>query len=468
MSSDKKNTNVFKYRTVLGAWINDISSKPRVEQWPSIVLDKSLERDYSQFFDMMKDSGYNSIVMFGLFAAMNWKPRFQDTITPERERAVRRILAEAQMKGIKVLYGLGLYSWGFDEVIKSNPDVQGTNPHAMCGSKEASHKVMEDLIKYLAIEFPFDGFHFESADLGRCSCKKCAVKSNSLYHLELNERMAKYVRANWRDMIIEVYSPINVSTRKDWTLWQKRSKYFTFIIDDVSRINRFGCNSRKDFISKLGCAYGTRGGTWLYPPQRWNRLRWFVPILEKRADHYRKLADDGGRAIMIQGAPLINPSCEAMLRFNGKMALNPYADIKKVLVEVVEEMFRPRSRAAAQELADIFWNAEKAFWSAINFPPEGTELQLESLLGKVPGPPVYLQTRMYWHTITEYRLAITDIKKRFNKIKPDLSDKSKCRNMTICLNSVLRDIDQTIADKNLPKYPVSAISPVSWTEDSLW
>ena len=150
------------------------------------------------------------------------------------------------------------------------------------------------------------------------------------------------------------------------------------------------------------------------------------------------------------------------------MALNPYADTKKVLVKIMEEMFHPRNRSIAQELADIFWNAEKAFWAAINFPPDGTELQLEPLLGKVPGPPIYLQTRMYWHTITEYRLAMNDIKNRFDKIKLELSDKTKCRNMTICLYSVIDDIDQTIADKNLPKYPVSAIGPNVWTEDSLW
>ena len=443
MTSDKPvKSQGFDYRSVLGAWINDVCSVPRIGQWPSIELDETLERDLAGYFDVMKDLKLDFIVLAGLLVTHNWQPDFAATVSPQRAKAVRRILAAAHQRNVKVLYGLGLYSWGFYDIIKADPGVRGTNPYVMCGSSEASHDTMERLMDYLVSEFPVDGFHFESADNGRCECDQCKPKGDSLYHRELNERMGKYVHSKWPEMPIEVYCPIQRGNKEDWLIWADASKHFTFFIDPYDFARRFGRNSRKEIVSAFQCAYGTRSGTWIYPPQRWDRLRWFVPIIEKRAVHYQNLAADGGKAVIIQGTPLANPGEEASLRCSGKLASDYSRRVESVLVEVMEEMFRPRRRIVAEDLADIFWSAEKAYWCNANFLTEGGELLLEPLFGagKAPGPPIYLETRMYAHDIDLYERAMMDIKRRFLSLQDELGDRDRASRVVTCLNNVLEDI----------------------------
>ena len=72
---DYKKTNFFDYRCVMGAWINDIGSIPKIEQWPSIEFDQILERDFITFFDKVKELRYNYVVIFGLFLE-NWESDF--------------------------------------------------------------------------------------------------------------------------------------------------------------------------------------------------------------------------------------------------------------------------------------------------------------------------------------------------------------------------------------------------------
>ena len=463
----------FKYRTVLGCWINDLASVPRIEQWPSIKIDQTLEQDLNRLFDTLKEVKLNSVILFGLLASKEWEPDFQKTVSPKRKEAVKRILSEAGRRGIKVLYGLGLYSWGFEKIIREDPGVRGSNPQAMCGSKEASHEKMAGLIDYLLSTFPFDGFHFESADQGRCSCPRCKKKGDAVYHLELNERMAKYVCSRWPGKIVEVYVPIGFTPEKDWSKedwlqWREASKHFTFLIDDWNRADRFGCESRKEIISALSCAYGTRSSMWVYPPQRWEKLQWFIPIIEKRASHYRKLAEDGGQAVMIQGSPLINPGEEMTLRCSGKFAQDPFRSVCSILRETVEEMFRPRKQSVTEELADIFWWAEKAYFANANFYPEGGELHLEPLCGKIPGPPIYLQQRFYSHNLQEYETAITNIRQRFLKIRKDIGDQKRAACLQACLNAVLHDIARIKTENSTLRFPASTTDKRTWTDKWLW
>ena len=424
----------FDYRNVLGAWINDISSVPRVEQWPSTVLD-----------------------------AADWEPCFGDSIPPERGEAVRRILDAAHSRDVQVLYGLGLYSWGFDKIIAEDQNVRGTNPRVMCASKQASHETMERLVDFLLTDYPLDGFHFESGDLGRCDCDRCAEKPDTVYHRELNERVAKYVRSRWPGRLVEVFVPGTAQTsQEDWRDWSEASQYFDFLIDDWNRANRFGCHSRKRIISALKCAYGTRSGLWIYPPQRWDRLRWFLPIIEQRSLHYRKLADDGGRAAMIQAAPIVNPGTEATLRSSGKFLQDPYRGTFEVLCETVEEMFRPATRAVTEELADLFWAAEKAYNTNALGWGEGGELWLEPLMGVVPGPPTYLSARMYSHKLTEYEMEMRGLQQRFARIRKELGEQDRTRRLETCLANVLADIAKIQQDEAYPRYPFTVVDENTW------
>jgi hypothetical protein len=458
----------FEFRGVLGAWANDISSVPRVEQWPSAVLDESLERDLIEYAQAMKESHLEYLILFGLFVTDDWQPDLKTTVSPQREAAVRRILEAAHARGVKVLYGLGLYSWGYDAIIRANPDVRGTNPHAMCGSREASHQAMRDLIDHVTGSFDFDGYQFESADRGRCSCDACRGKTDSEYHLDLNRRTAEYVRDRWPGKTIEVYCPIRRSVKEDWLIWRDASKLFDVFCDDYEFAARFGCESRREIASQFQCAYGSRSGVFTYPPQRWDRLRWFIPVIDKRAEHYRQFASDGGRAIMIQGTPLVNPAEEASLRCSGLLAVDPSRSVASVLAEVMEGMFRPRGACAAKEIADIFWAAEKAYWCNAHFLTGSGELAIEPLLGTMAGPPVYLESRMFSHDLANYEFAMREVQRRFLAIRGDLADAARVDRVARCLEAVLEDVARTRAAGRVVRYPVSVISPDSWTEEAIW
>ena len=425
----------------MGCWINDVSSVPRIEAWPATVLDAGLEGDLVALFDLMSQTGFDAIVLFGLFVARNWETDFGRSVSEQRAKAVRRLLDGAHKRGVRVLYGLGLYSWGFDKIIAETPEVQGSNPAAMCASRSASHAVMERLVDYLLGQYDFDGFHFESGDLGRCECGHCRQKPDHLYHIELNRRMAAYVKQQWPDKFIEVYAPGPAHTTLDhWLAWGPSSQYLDVLIDDWNRAGRFGCKSRQRLISTLQCAYGTRSGAWVYPPQRWDRLRWFVPIIEQRALHYRQLADDGGTAAMVQVGPMLNPAEEATFRCTGKFLQNPYRDVAGTIRETVDQMFQARSPGVADELADLFWAAEKAYFATALFWSEGGELFIEPLFGAVAGPPTYLSSRMYSHQLTAYESAMRDVQTRFQRIKSELDNRPRADQLGVCLANVLHDI----------------------------
>jgi len=58
---------------------------------------------------------------------------------------------------------------------------------------------------------------------------------------------------------------------------------------------------RREFIARLKCDYGTSGGFWVYPPPRWDRLRWFFPYVHRTGEFpariYRLDLDTGERKI---------------------------------------------------------------------------------------------------------------------------------------------------------------------------
>ncbi len=468
MCSQARSEKGFDFRVVLGCWTNDVSSVPKFEQWPSMHMDELLERDLAEFFDFMREVGLEYIVLCGLLVSHDWHADFAATVPHQRQQAVKRILDAAHKRGVKILYGLGLYSWGFDEIIKTNPGVRGTNPSAMCAARSESHRVMNSLVDYLMDEYSFDGFHFESADQGRCSCDKCKPMTDSEYHLELNRQVAEHVRSRRPDMPIEVYCPIRRSVMDDWLIWEDASGLFTAFIDDCNFADRFGCSSRREVISRFKCAYGTRSGRWTYPPQQWRRDRWFVPIIDLRAEHYRRLAADGGRAVMIQGMPLANPGEEATLRCSGKLATDPSRSGSSVLLETVEEMFRPDGDAAARQIADIFWAAEKAFWCNAHFTTDCGELQIQPLHGTVAGPPVYLESHMFWHDLANYQHAMKDISRRYAAVRGNLADRGRADRLAVCIDSTLKDVARCLDSGKFLTYPVTALTEDTWTIERIW
>ena len=167
-------------------------------------LDETLVDEYRQTFRLMHRLGYNNAVIWGLYVSRDWPAEISKAVTPERGRLVEQVISAAHAEGLRVISGLGVFSWGFEELIRAFPALSRTNPKAMCASNPEAWKWMEKITDYVFSRFPIDGVSMQSADLGRCNCEECARFSDTEYHARINIREAQYIRARHKNAIVAV------------------------------------------------------------------------------------------------------------------------------------------------------------------------------------------------------------------------------------------------------------------------
>ncbi len=100
----------------------DMSRSKNLEDWPSVKIDSALLNDYIETLDFLERSGMNEITPWGLFTNKYWEPQVEYTIDSQRGALVREIIDLAHQRNIKVVCGMGVYSWGFDKILKENPE----------------------------------------------------------------------------------------------------------------------------------------------------------------------------------------------------------------------------------------------------------------------------------------------------------------------------------------------------------
>ena len=190
---------MFDYRIAYGCWLNDSREKPIVdEDWPSIRIDADTLSSLENTMAFLKMAGYNYLDVFGLITNHSWEDDIVSTVSAERREKVRAVIDIVHRNGLKVIYGLGVYSWGFDGIIARNAEVRGTSAQAMCASSPAADKIMRRVVDFVCETFAIDGFHLEAADQGRCECEKCrAFESDIDYYNSINARVARYIRERW-------------------------------------------------------------------------------------------------------------------------------------------------------------------------------------------------------------------------------------------------------------------------------
>ena len=190
---------MFDYRIAYGCWLNDSRMKPIVdEDWPSTRIDDDTLDSLERTLAFLKQAGYNYLDVFGLITNHAWEDDIVSTVTPERREKVNRVIDIVHRNGLKLIYGLGVYSWGFDGIIARNAAVRGTSAQAMCASSPEADEIMRRVIDYVGETFDVDGFHLEAADQGRCECEKCkAFQSDIDYYNAINTRVARYIRGRW-------------------------------------------------------------------------------------------------------------------------------------------------------------------------------------------------------------------------------------------------------------------------------
>jgi len=464
----------FSKKIAMGIWINDIKNTPLSgSNWPDVSIDGQLLDDCNNIFNLIKKAGYDSVDLFGLLAGHDWPPNIESVFKDNRKEQVNQIIEMAHSKGIDIIFGMGIYSWGFDEIIRHDPEVRGTNPSAMCGSSEASKKWQEKVIEFVASNIDVDGFHLEASDQGRCSCEKCAKENNVEYYSRLNKEAAIFIKDRWPDK----YLLVNDCGYMAWGDFVDK-KDFKYLYDLGNHIDAFIDNGnhglfinesdRKEFIKGLNCEFGSAGGFWVYPPQRWDRLRWFLPYIKKTGNFLKSLHDDGGRVCEFYLGPTINPGTEINIYAGGLILSGIERNLESILKETLKKLYKPYKDSYLESIAEIFLDAEDAFfnnWEPCIKPfelpeefaadvetlvtwskntPERTvpgELFLEPLVGIGPGEPIYLINNMTEKGRKSYKKDLEGIIMQIEEIKEGFDDGGRISRIITCIKNVIADIN---------------------------
>ena len=436
----------FADRMGFGAWINDVRTEPLpFDSWPPVLLDDVAEKSIIATLELQALSGYNMFDMFGLFAAHGWPVDIVSAVDEDRDRRVRRILAAARARGIKIVYGLGVYSWGFDKIIEHDPAVKGPNAHAMCGSSEASWQWQKKVIDFI-MRYDFDGYHLEASDLGRCTCAECMKRwpVQATYYNTITARAADYIRSQAPGKYI---AAITISwadwnqgfTEEDKNGLVELSKKVDSILDQGHHGTYVKAPDRKAFIQRLACKFGTSGGIWVYPPFRCHRLRWFLPYTRRTGTHIKELYADGGRTVLYYQGPVNNPGVEVNIAFGGRVMSDVSRNVEEVLSEVLEDRYKPRTPAALKKLVEVFQVAEDAYFANMDYDADGVHLKG---LQAYPGPGEL-------HIGFGIGLAAGVSAVPVHLLEPNLTDKGRAlyaKGLETCLRTVC-DIETKCADQ---------------------
>jgi len=435
--------NGFAHRTLTG-WISEFVTRPLPGKWPQIPLDDATLADLAAHFDLCRDSGYNEVVIWGFFVDREWPLDIVSCVDDDRRARIARTIGAAHARGLKIHTGLGIYSWGFDEIIRAHPHLSRGNPRVMCPAVADSRVWMEKIVDFVVGEFPFDGLNMQSADLGRCRCDDCWDIADLEYHARLNAQVADYIHARWPGKLLIVDNwGCPVGGEAQLPSLAALSTRVGYIIDpDNSAARQGGREFRRRAIEALQCPFGTLAGKSVWPPQRWPASKWFLPTTLVNVDYVRELYEDGGRAVEQFVTNLANPSGEVSLRFMGALISEVTAQPQKLLADAVERTYRTRDASTRDGLADLFARAEQAYFSHSGR-DLGPQIGLMYLDGGLmpkqdPSPETYLLD-MPAADLSAYAAAICGVAKDFEKLRAGIGDAAKADLTARCFESVLAD-----------------------------
>ncbi len=444
-AAGNRNKPLFSHRAYLG-WITDLATQPDTNaDWPSLRLDAPLMKDYRRAFALLKQLQFQAVSVWGLYVARAWPVEIEKAVSPARGAQVERLIALAHAQGLRVYSGLGVYSWGFEEIIRANPQVSRGNPRALCASEPQAWEWMRKVIDFVFARFPIDGVSLQSADQGRCPCADCRVYTDAEYHALLNERAGHYIRSRWPGKTIGVNSwgmrfddPANLPSLV------KIGQNADYLIDVNDTSRRADPGYRKKVVAALACDFGTLGGPQTEPPQHWARDRWFLPTLRRTGEHLHDLYADGGRACEYFFHIAANPGDELSLWLAGRTLAQPETPWQAHLQSSVAALYGTKTTATRDALAALFLRAEDAYFR--HQPPHlcGT-VSLEPLESNHPGEPIYLTQRLNADQRKEYAADLQALKTEAEKLLPDVPAAGKMRAIVCCLDNALQDLRQVAA-----------------------
>jgi hypothetical protein len=441
----------FQHRLYYG-WIRDLASEGRPnDAWPSIVIDDKLLNDYDVNLKFMHEIGLNEIVIWGLFISREWPLDLKNAINETRRKQVLAIIEKAHKYNIKVLSGVGVYSWGFDAIIRANPKLAcPDNPSAMCLHQQESWEWQKKVLDY-NFSFPIDGLNLQSADLGRCSCGESKAMSDLEYHAALNQKVIQYVGKTYLDKIIGISSwgmDISESTDLPYLIsMTKGADYFTDVRGWNASPRKPGFRAKMIDTIKP-CRLSTIGTPNIEPPQHWERDRWFLPTAKRATKDLQVLYQEGGRAVENFMHIKANPGDEATIRLQVAIELNPGADWEKEYKLLLSKMFSPLSDDVGNQLFDLFVNAEDAYFENLKkYDPYNADISLEPLVSDKTGEPVYILQQMNNEGMKNYLAAIEKLISKSERLKNKVENKTLIEKVLTCLKNTKKDIQFSLNKK---------------------
>lgn len=437
-------------------WINDVSSSPRKgKRWPIIDADEQTLRDYTDLFRVARDWGYNGITIWGLYVDHAWPVDLESCITPQRRRIIDAILEEGRRQGIAVYSGLGVYTWGFEEIIRAHPEVarnEGrwcwgrfveSNGVAMCYHQPAAREWMRRIIDFAVKKIGVAGLGFQSADQGRCYCSQCKQLGHMQYHALVNAEAAAYVRRHHPHVKLSVSGwGMNFNEEADFPYLKEMAQHLDFITDVSDQAADKGGDFRRKLVQYLPCAFGSLGGAVVVPPQRWERDRWFLPHAQLTGSNIRHLALDGGRAFEFFAGPMNNPQYDIMTRCVGRLLTHPDDAVERALGLAVEDVLVPETSAVRDSLVQWLLDVERAYFSHIA--PVRGQLDFEPLVGDHAGPPVYLDR--LGDKLAAFAVEMTRLQQQFQLLSRQCRQKEKASLIDRCLTNIQKDVAWRVAN----------------------
>lgn len=440
-------THHFQYRVTSG-WLRDLASEPTPhDTWPNIRWDEQLLADQQRYLDVQAELGMTYNLAWGFFIDRAWPvPLDPDrVIDARRAEYLKAFVDGAHARGLKVLSGMGIYSWGFDEVIRKIPGVSQGHHHAMCLFSDEAWDWQRRVLDFVMDpRWGLDGISMQSADQGRCECEQCKQLSPAEHHAILLVRSAEHVRSNRPDWTIGQASwGLRVDEPEEFKFLKQISQAVDYMIEVRELSAKAG--KRTELIQKLDCAFGSVGGVFIEPPQHWDRLRWFVPCGLGSARALAELWQDGGRACEYFYRTFANPVEEVSWRTGAKMLIAPTTPPETALREAVAAVYAVEG-VPLDDLTDWFIRGENAYFSRSSFELGRGPLSLEPLIWKenpaAAGPPIYLRDRMTPEARADYAQELHQLKDELNQMAIPRSD-LVAKTMQ-AINGTLQDIQQLI------------------------
>lgn len=430
----------FRHRAYLG-WITDLDSRPDTNTpWPSMRLDAPLIQDYRRTFALMKRLGYDAIVIWGFYVSRSWPLDIASAVPPERGTLAGKLIDAAHEQGIRVYTGLGVYSWGFEEIIRANPRLSRGNPSALCASQPESWEWMRKVVDFAMTRFPVDGASLQSADQGRCKCDQCRRWPDTEYHTRLDIRVSEYIRSRWPGKTIGVSGwGMRFDDPGSLPALVELSKRIDYLIDVRDSTRQRESSWRQKLIRELACGFGTLGGPQVEPPQHLPRDRWFLPTVRRGSEHMAQLYADGGRACEYFFHILENPGDEISFWVAGKTLSDPETDWNKHLSSSIEELYGTSRRSLVEALCEIFLRAEDSYLRHLPSLRSGT-ISIEPLVEDHPGPPIYITKQLSAEQRGQYRDELNAILTDVQKLAPGVPEKARVQKISRCLENVIADL----------------------------